>query len=68
MSDKPLYDDKFLNIGNFLNSPKFQFIIGLIISLLLLYLHWIASLTLFILTLISTLASYIVFKDKKEMK
>lgn len=68
MSDKPLYDDKFLNIGNFLNSPKFQFIIGLIISLLLLYLHWIASLTLFILTLISTLASYIVFKDKKEIK
>ena len=68
MSDKPLYDDKFLNLGNFLNSPKFQFIIGLIISLLLLYLHWIASLTLFILTLISTLASYIVFKDKKEIK
>ena len=68
MSNKPLYDDKFLNLGNFLNSPKFQFIIGLIISLLLLYLHWIASLTLFILTLISTLASYIVFKDKKEIK
>ena len=68
MSDKPLYDDKFLNIGNFLNSPKFQFIIELIISLLLLYLHWIASLTFFILTLISTLASYIVFKDKKEIK
>ena len=68
MSDKPLYDDKFLNLGNFFNNPKFQFISGLIISLLLLYLHWIASLTFFILTLISTLASYIVFKDKKAMK
>jgi len=68
MSNKPLYDDKFLNLGNFLNSPKFQFFIGLIISLLFLYFHWIASLTFFILTLISTLASYIVFKDKKEIK
>ena len=68
MNDKPLYDDKFLKLGNFLHSPKFQFITGLIISLLLLYLHWIASLTFFILTLISTIASYIVFKDKKEIK
>ena len=68
MSNKPLYDDKFLNLGNFLNSPKIQFITGLIISLILLYLHWIASLMFFILTLISTLASYIVFKDKKEIK
>ena len=68
MKDKSLYDDKFLNLGNFLNSPRFQFITGLIISLLLLYIHWIASLTFFILTLISTRASYIVFKDKKELK
>ena len=65
MDDKSLYDDKFLKILTFTNGPKFTLFLGTVISLLLLYLHWFASVIFFIITIILAAASYMAFKDKR---
>jgi len=61
--DRPLYESKFLNIGTWMYSGVMQLISGILLSLLAgVYLHWSIGLLGLIGTLLSSLASYIVFK------
>ncbi len=61
--DKPLYEDKFFSIGSWIYSGIVQFLVGLILSVIVsAYFHWGFGLIIFAIALISSIASYIVFK------
>lgn len=62
-SEKPLYEDSFLTIGTWLHSATVQLVIGTFFSILAsTFLHWGIGLAMFSLTILISLASYIVLK------
>ena len=63
MNEKPLYDDNFLKLGEWMNSATVQLIIGFALALALgIYVHWIASLIVIVITVIGALACFMVIK------
>jgi hypothetical protein len=63
MDDKPLYDDSFLKLSEWLNSGVLVLILGCSVSVfLLIYVHWVLSLVAFVATIFMALASFIVLK------
>jgi len=62
MNEKPLYDDKFLKIGEWLHSAA-ELIIGIALALVLgIVVHWIAGLVVIVFTIVGAIASYMIFK------
>lgn len=63
MNEKPLYDDNFLKLGEWMNSATVQLILGFALALVLgLYVHWIASLVIIVFAIFAAIASYMVVK------
>jgi hypothetical protein len=63
MSDKPLYEDKFLTLTEWLNSATVQLVLGFALALVLfIYVNWFASFIVIIITIVGAFASYMVFK------
>jgi len=58
-----LYEDKFFNFAILINSALVQMLLGIIFSIVAyVYIHWILSVILIVVTLILSFASYIVLR------
>lgn len=58
-----LYQDKFFNFAVLINSALVHLLVGAILSLVAyIYIHWIVSTILIVVTIVLSLASYIVLR------
>lgn len=63
MDDKPLYNDSFLKLSEWLHSGTLVLLLGCAFSVfLLIYVHWALSLVAFVATVFIALASFLVLK------
>lgn len=63
MNEEPLYQDKFLSLGKWLNSAILQLSLGIALALIaFIFVHWILSLVVIFFTICASLASFIVLK------